>query len=523
MMRSETPAQRRLGAWARGVIPPEGMGDLTVGPNLRPRRAVVVESYDAWAHVEEMARVVCAVLGAVGIDVYRLPHQDLPHLVISHEDWAGGWAALMKAEELKTLWWTDGRGQGKPVSGLGEVPATQSCTLFQLLVSQSGTPVADQRMHVLLEGWNRVSRPDIPRSDGGTHRVGTLLSPGAYNSFASYLTPEVLGRIHARDGLEPDWAPTVDDVEGPVDIVYTWVDGSDPAWLDRRAQYLGERSQTSDAIIAARYENRDELRYSLRSLEMYAGWYNRIFLVTDSQLPEWLNSSHPKLTVVDHAELFTDGERPVFNSHAIESRLHWIKGLSEQFLYLNDDVLFGRPVRPELFFSGSGLPKYFPSKATIDPDGSNALDVSVTSAAKNGRELVERAVGRTFTCKLKHTPHAHKKSILVEMEARFPEVFAANVAARFRSQGDHPILSSLAQRYGAATGRALEGSIRYNYVDVTVPDLRDKLSRWVLAREYDTFCLNDTGLRTVEASEVNRNVTELLSRYYPLPSSFEVT
>lgn len=48
---------------------------------------------------------------------------------------------------------------------------------------------------------------------------------------------------------------------------------------------------------------------------------------------------------------------PTFNSTAIEFNLHRIEGLSEYFVYYNDDVILTRPVKPEDFFS-DGLPNY---------------------------------------------------------------------------------------------------------------------------------------------------------------------
>lgn len=137
-----------------------------------------------------------------------------------------------------------------------------------------------------------------------------------------------------------------EDVRFPIDVVYTWVDGNDPAWRRRRSAYDG--GYHAESANAARYISRDELRYSLRALEQNAPWVRHVHLVTDGQRPAWLNDSHPRLTVVDHSEIFADpAALPTFNSHAIESRLHHIKGLSEHFLYLNDDMFLGRPVTPQ--------------------------------------------------------------------------------------------------------------------------------------------------------------------------------
>lgn len=99
-----------------------------------------------------------------------------------------------------------------------------------------------------------------------------------------------------------------------------------------------------------RYRDNDELRYSLRSLFKYAPWIRRIHLVTNGQVPYWLDISHPRINVVTHAEIFPNPDHlPVFSSPAIEVHLHRIPGLSRRFVYFNDDVMLGAPVWPDDF------------------------------------------------------------------------------------------------------------------------------------------------------------------------------
>ena len=110
-----------------------------------------------------------------------------------------------------------------------------------------------------------------------------------------------------------------------------------------------------DAVATSRFTDSQELRYSLRSLERHAPWVRRVFLVTNGQIPDWLALDSPKLTLVTHDEIFPDlGHLPTFSSPAIEAHLHRISGLSEHFLYFNDDVLLGQPIWPEDFFAPGG-------------------------------------------------------------------------------------------------------------------------------------------------------------------------
>lgn len=141
-----------------------------------------------------------------------------------------------------------------------------------------------------------------------------------------------------------------------VDLVYLWVDGNDPVWQAKRNAFIGKPFGNSQTDCKGRYANNDELKYSLRSIEVYAPWIRKIFIVTDSQTPEWLDTSSPKIQVVDHKEILPAECLPCFNSVIIEHFLYRIEGLSEHFLYANDDMFLNKGVTPYDFFTPEGFP-----------------------------------------------------------------------------------------------------------------------------------------------------------------------
>ncbi|MFF7654319.1 stealth family protein [Streptomyces sp. NPDC007983] len=314
-----------------------------------------------------------------------------------------------------------------------------------------------------------------------------------------------------------------DEVRFPIDVVYTWVDGSDPRWQRRRAAVTGEGGGYHEqAANAARYANRDELRYSLRSLHLYAPWVRHIYIVTDRQVPPWLALDHPGITVVDHEEIFDDlGVLPTFNSHAIETRLHHIKGLAEHFLYFNDDVFLGSPVTPQDFFLANGVTKFFPSRALIPLAPADHLDVPVSAAGKNNRRLLEGRFGATVTQKMKHTPHAVRTSVLAEIEREFPGPIRATMASRVRSASDVSLPSSLHHYYAFLTGRAIPAQLRYDYVDLARPGIHSRLARLLRSRHCQAFCLNDTVSSEHDLAGQLALLRPFLDAYFPVPSPLE--
>ncbi len=144
-----------------------------------------------------------------------------------------------------------------------------------------------------------------------------------------------------------------------IDLVYLWVDGGDKKWRAQKDKWLeivkGEKPVYNDAAIEARWRDNGELLYSLRSVEQFAPWVNHIYIITGfGQIPKWLNTKHPKITIVPHEQIFPSDALPTFNATAIEMCIPNIPGLSEHFLLMNDDIFFNRPLTPSFFYDSRG-------------------------------------------------------------------------------------------------------------------------------------------------------------------------
>lgn len=284
---------------------------------------------------------------------------------------------------------------------------------------------------------------------------------------------------------------------GDIDVVFTWVDGADPAWQARRA------SRDSDALglhptatNAARFEQSGELRQALAAVERFAPWRRRVFLVTDGQRPTWLGEEFPHVELVRHSEIFTDPEAlPTFNSHAIESQLHHIQGLAEQWLYFNDDVFLAAYAPPSRFFDG-GRPLVFQADEAI-PDGPATLtDAPVVAAGKNTREVLRQLLPDhpLAVHKLKHVPHPQLRSLATALETAAPHGFRNTQRSPFRAPADLSVASSLAPHYALATGLGVAGEIAHFYADVASPEIRWRLPRLDEWRDADVVCLNATSI-----------------------------
>ncbi|ATL28164.1 stealth conserved region 3 domain-containing protein [Streptomyces formicae] len=351
---------------------------------------------------------------------------------------------------------------------------------------------------------------------------GTTLAGAELPSLTPTATLRVADRAYPT--LQVFTELLVKDVDFPVDAVYTWVDDRDPEWRARRDAALGGAGPASADNGAVRFRNRDELRFSLRSIAMYAPWIRHVYLVTAGQRPDWLADEHPGLTVVDHRDLFADPEGclPTFNSHAIESQLHRIEGLSEHFLYFNDDMFLGRPTTPETFFLSNGTPRFFWSSASVPALPVSPADEGYLGAAKNNRELLREAFGRTTTHSFFHVPYALRRSVLREITERFPAETGDTARSRFRSVTDLSLVSSLHHHYAYLTGRAVPGGISYDFVDIGDRHDHARLGRLLQSRDKTAFCIGESPDSAVTDEEMALAIRSFLTAYFPVRSPYEV-
>lgn len=141
-----------------------------------------------------------------------------------------------------------------------------------------------------------------------------------------------------------------------IDAVITWVDGNDPVWQKEKAKYCNETIENDSHVGGNnRYQDQGFLRYWFRGIETCMPWVNNIFFVTFGHIPPWLNVDNPKLKIVKHSDFIPKEYLPTFNSNTILLNLHRIPGLSEHFIYFNDDMFVLKPCKSKVFFK-KGLP-----------------------------------------------------------------------------------------------------------------------------------------------------------------------
>lgn len=333
------------------------------------------------------------------------------------------------------------------------------------------------------------------------------------------------------------------EVETPIDFVVLWVDGNDPEWQRTRAQYGG--TNRDNGSHPNRYRDWGLMRYWFRSVEKYAGWVNRIWFVTNGQIPAWLDCSHEKLVLVKHSDYIPAEYLPTFNSNVIELWLHRIPELSERFVLFNDDMFLTAPTLPEDFFR-EGLPC---ESALLDavtaPDPEDCLphmlmnNFSVINRYFRKKDVLRRNAAKFYTLRYgkdllrnillspfqyfsafrdPHLPSSYLKSTFVRVWEKEGTLLEACGQNRFRSKSDltHWLMKSWQICEGCFFARSTRWGRHYELWEDSV----DEICRDLANQKYRAVCLNDSKT-TIDFEYLRMRLTACFDTLLPTPSAYE--
>jgi hypothetical protein len=332
---------------------------------------------------------------------------------------------------------------------------------------------------------------------------------GVFDSLPSSPT-RLLTRDDIAQMTSPRGVPEAPEGVPCVDLVCPWVDGDDPQLHTDMRRYASDPGHLNPERTRDLYEL---LRYSLRSVEMFAGWVRNVHIITRRpQVPSWLDLDNPRVNVVHHDEL--DGFAPylpTFNSTAIESFVHAVPDVSEHFLFLNDDFLFGAPVVPGDF---------------LTPEGKHRVYGTYFGIWLPFR--IYRKRWKLFSSvHIEHCPRFVYKQFWEEMLQANRKALHRTRGSRFRVGSDLRMdrlyrmwmLGPKRRHSQAVKARELLRYHRFHRIDNDVAGQTAALEALTEMRP-KFYCLNDDQGEQPNA-EVCAGVRAFLEAYYPDPSEFE--
>ena len=302
-----------------------------------------------------------------------------------------------------------------------------------------------------------------------------------------------------------------------IDAVITWVDGDDPRHRAKREQYGSVKVLGRDDVAGAtRFTSLGEIFYCVASLNRFAPWLNKIYIVTDEQNPmvgEFIAKHFPEgsipVEIVDHKVIFRGYEEhlPTFNSISIESMTWRIPGLSEHYIEFNDDLILAAPTQPEDFFPREGEVVCYGKRYSAlyvmlshllrrHSDGSK--QVSFRETMLNAAKLLGE---RMSFIKIYHTPKPLLRSVYERYFAEHPEHLVANISHRFRHHSQYNVEELhylLLNREGRVTMRKAYNDLLYLKPKRDTEYIDKKLALFDKRTKYKFGCFNSLDLMTEE-------------------------
>ena len=301
-----------------------------------------------------------------------------------------------------------------------------------------------------------------------------------------------------------------------ISLVVSWVDGTDKRLYDARQQWINGSGITpnSQSIADYRIIGDDELKYLLRSVDAYAPWIHQIFIVTSFyQKPAWLKPNK-KLTFINDTDIIPSQYLPTFNSHVIESYLHNIPGLTEYYIYANDDMFFGNHVTQDDFFYNGKIIVY-----TDGVDKPTNTEKSYHKMAwNNNYKLLLETYGAELPNKLPcHQMTMTSKTLARNMFTMFQKEIVKTSETKFRHETNiHPM--GLQLYSGLCDGSVVENMFKMdelytNYFKDSA--LFKRYLDYITACKPKFICVNNV----IAPSSVFKEFAEA---YYPVKSQYEL-
>lgn len=330
-----------------------------------------------------------------------------------------------------------------------------------------------------------------------------------------------------------------------IDVVYLWVDDKDPKWRAEKNKWLekitGEKPLYKSAADEERFRDNGEFLHSLRSVAECIPWVNHIYIITGfNQVPKWLNTKNPKITIVPHEQIMPKSALPTFNATAIEMCIPNIPNLSEKFLLVNDDMFFNKPLTPSFFYDNRGRAKVFFNSHRKHPKNVDQwlkqLDGYTTTLVNSAKILEDNFGKKLYFGRPSHGIDPYLKSSWLEClnNPNIKKQVDKQINNKFRTSDE--IQRWTFNLYDLMTGRAvfthararkygkkkfisfIYNLIHFNLIKKSNIVCTDAMLAKSAILKSPTFCLNDSSDNT---PEILRGNAQFLEERFPNKSEFE--
>ena len=246
----------------------------------------------------------------------------------------------------------------------------------------------------------------------------------------------------------------------PIDVVVPWVNPNDPVWTSNFEYWKQKETGQKDAC---RYRDMGVFNFWFRCIEQNMPWIRYIFLIlaSDTQIPAWLNTRHPKLKIIYHEQFIPKEELPTFNSSVINCYIPYIDELSNNYILFNDDFFVVKLIGEEEFFLHDTPVGVFESAASFKVD-----NTPWTHNINNNFNVLHKCFGITKRILPAHGPISFNKQLLSFILYKCEDdITYALHDSRFRKNKN--ITDWFYYSVSAAMNKMIKGTLKIHYVNRT--------------------------------------------------------
>lgn len=292
-----------------------------------------------------------------------------------------------------------------------------------------------------------------------------------------------------------------------MDAVITYVNGNDPVWLK------DYQTHVCQDITEKRFRDWGTLHYLLRGIETFMPFIENVFLVVshESQVPTWVNRE--KLRVVLHSDFVPQEYLPTFNCNTLEMHLHRIEGLSEEYLYFNDDMFPIAPCKATDFFRNDKIVIHFSKHRWA---GNMYKQI-----CRNSDHWAKRILALPQTASFVRPQHICSPMLKSVCEKVYSQVGLEAVRAsssliRTEKNGNQYLFLD----YLFYQGLAIDERISCKHISIALASTKS-LQKHITQPQRNLVCINDVRVSTKRYEKLRAAILAAFEQHLPHKSRFE--
>ena len=299
-----------------------------------------------------------------------------------------------------------------------------------------------------------------------------------------------------------------------IDLILPYVDNKEYNWVETHRTFC-LKNNLEYIENPVRFRSWNNLHFLFRGIEKNMPWIRNVYLIVSSmeQVPEWVNSNNVKIVL--HRDIIPPKFLPTFNSTTIEMFLKNIVGLSEYFLYANDDTFPILPLSPTDFFDKNGNPVLSVSKKEKN------LSSQFRRVEWNCQSIVQQdtcfKIPDKTMYKIAHNIIPMRKTTLIEVYKRHKKEIENSISPFREAKNLNQYIYTYYQFFSGNYSEQKEKIMKY--FEISKENL-PLILRELNTKNFKIVCLNDVK-SDIPFEELKFKINTKLNEIYPNQSIYE--